>query len=723
MSTPISRLGIKGGLGARLMAAFALLAVAPPLLLGALSINRARKDVAREVVRGNLALIRSIGQQLNGTLQDTRRALVVAAAALAVTQAKHPGVDHGTRRTLRALRSEFSILRGVTFLDRKGQRVFGDPLTPGVEFSLDLANTYGGYVSDVLRLQGRQQVFMVVQARDRTGELRGFLAGVVDLGFVQQHLVEARLAPAAALLVVDGNGRTVASTGKLPAAASGISSRESNPAVNRLLSTHAEGHLEFSDQQGREWLAIYRNIAGMSEFRGVRWGVTLLQPTAEAFALARKATRDTILISAVVLLVALGVGAFLARRITRPLASLVRQTELVAAENFESQFSLPPRGDEIGVLAVSFANMVQRLRRSRDKRYALTEFLENLVRSIPVGVISVDQQGVMQSINQAQEQLSEVDGKAVLGLPLEDAFPPREDAFDMLASLQRVLCEGRPEERTINNQATPFTRQARLRYHIRVAPLRNRSGEVDGAVILQEDLSERTRLEAQLIHTEKLSSVGVLAAGVAHEINNPLTTILGYTKLLLENRAPGDPDTAPLELVADEARRVQEIVRNLLDFSRQEQGEAQPVCLDELLRRTLSLVAPDLRKRRVIVQQELCPDLPAAPLDSRRMEQVFVNLITNAAHAMEGGGTLSVATGQSEDRPDQVYVEFRDTGVGIAPEHLSRVFDPFFTTKATGQGTGLGLSVSHGIVTEHGGEIEVESEQGQGTLFRVWLPV
>jgi signal transduction histidine kinase len=292
----------------------------------------------------------------------------------------------------------------------------------------------------------------------------------------------------------------------------------------------------------------------------------------------------------------------------------------------------------------------------------------------------------------------------------------------VLDRLQEVLDGGMPVDLTLDNTPTAFTEEPRLRYRVRLAPLKDRQGEVDGAVILQEDLSERARLEAQLIRSEKLSSVGVLAAGVAHEINNPLTTILGYAKLLLEDRGEEDPDRSALELVADESRRVQEIVRNLLDFSRQESGELLPTAVNELVERTSNLVAPDLRKRGIDVAQKLEADLPQVLADARRIEQVFVNLITNAAHAMPDGGTLTLRTGHDPRRPHAIFTEFTDTGAGISADLLPRVFDPFFTTKEPGQGTGLGLAISQRIVTDHGGELEVQSLPGAGTTFKVWLP-
>jgi hypothetical protein len=493
--------------------------------------------------------------------------------------------------------------------------------------------------------------------------------------------------------------------------------------VDRVLATHTEGHLELADRQQEDWVVAYRNIAGMSEFRGVRWGVLLIQPTAQAYALARKTTRDTVVVALAVLLVALAAGALLAGRMTRPLARLVRQTEMVAAESFEADFEPHRSTDEIGVLSRSFAQMVRRLRESRDRLYALTELRENLVRSIPAGVISVDRRGTINSINPAQERLSGVSGEDVVGRSVTEVFPARDNDAPVLPRLDDVLERGEVVDVTLDRAPTPFTREARMRYRIRMAPLRDRQGHVDGAVILQEDLSERAWLEVQLIRSEKLSSVGVLAAGVAHEINNPLTTILGYAKLLLEDRPEDDADRAALELVADEARRVQEIVRNLLDFSRQETGQMDPVPAAEMVERTLNLVAPDLRKRGVQAVTERAEDLPPALVDRRRMEQVLVNLVTNAGHAMPQGGTLTVRTGLDTGHSPPLYIEIADTGIGMTAETLARIFDPFFTTKEPGQGTGLGLAISQRIVTDHGGLLEVQSEPDQGTTFRIWLHV
>jgi len=719
---------VRAGLRSRLVILLALMALTPTLLLGWIAIHSARGNVQDEVTRGHLALIRSIGHELNTRLQDTRRALAVTASGwggLRDVASEGDTEKRALARLLRRLRAEFPLLDTATALDARGKRVAGDALDAGTGFEREQANTYGGYVSDVLfGADGKRRVLMVVQARDRRGALFGFVAGVVDLTFVRQRLAEPRLGNNAGLLVVDGSGRRVAARGEGPKVGSGGQQRRRDPVIDRLLASHEAGHLEWDDDQGRRWLSVYRNIAGMSEFRAVRWGVILHQPTRDAYALASRTARNTLAVVIGMLVLALGVGAFSARRLTRPLSRLVRQTRQVAAGNLDIAFDKVRERDEIGQLAESFAVMVSELRDDRECMYALTEFRENLVRSLPIGVISIDKDGRILTLNPAQEQLSEVVAADAVGQLLDEVFPAERDEAGVLERLERVLDVGGEVDLNLTKgQRTPFSARKPLRYRVRITPLRSRSGEVDGAVILQEDLSESARLQQQLLRSEKLSSVGVLAAGVAHEINNPLTTILGYAKLLLEGVDADSPDRAALELVAEEAQRVQMIVRNLLDFSRQESGEKRPQPLADLIRHTLALVGPDLRKRRVKVVEELSADLPLVLVDGRRLEQVFVNLLTNAGHAMTDGGTLTLRSGTLDDvAPAQVYVEFSDDGPGIRGKNIDRIFDPFFTTKAPGAGTGLGLSVSHGIVSDHGGKIEVESTQGSGATFRVILP-
>lgn len=235
---------------------------------------------------------------------------------------------------------------------------------------------------------------------------------------------------------------------------------------------------------------------------------------------------------------------------------------------------------------------------------------------------------------------------------------------------------------------------------------------------LQEQMDELTSTQAQLVQSAKLAAVGELAAGVAHELNNPLTSILGFAEILQEDLEEDEVYDHNLQTIVDEARRARRIVRGLLDFARQQSPERRPADVNCILQQTLGVIRYHLEKSRIIIQEEYAPDLALVSLDEGQIKQVFLNLISNAAQAMPQGGTLSLKTAQTGP---EVAVSFTDSGVGIPVEDQGRIFDPFYSTKKSG--TGLGLSVSLGIVQSHGGRITVESQQGQGSTFTVWLPI
>ncbi len=236
---------------------------------------------------------------------------------------------------------------------------------------------------------------------------------------------------------------------------------------------------------------------------------------------------------------------------------------------------------------------------------------------------------------------------------------------------------------------------------------------------VKRHLSELQQTQAQLIQSAKLAAIGELAANVAHEINNPLTAVLGFASYLAEQVAPGEPMREELGLIQEEAGRARDIVRDLLDFSRQHEFSAEPTDLNGVVRQTLAMVRRQRAVDNITFAEQYDPELPLAEVDVPRIKQVFINILNNALYAMGDVGVLTVRTGVANG---QVQVSFTDTGTGIAPEHLDRIFDPFFTTKPDVSGTGLGLSVSLGIVQSHRGTIEAASEVGKGTTFTVKLP-
>ena len=235
-----------------------------------------------------------------------------------------------------------------------------------------------------------------------------------------------------------------------------------------------------------------------------------------------------------------------------------------------------------------------------------------------------------------------------------------------------------------------------------------------------ERLKEYTH--QQIMKSERLATLGQLAAGVAHEINNPLGAILMYSHLSLEEMETEDPRRKNLERVAGEAARCKNIVRGLLDFARQSEPNVEEADANEILKRTLSLLQNQAQFQNIKITATFSPSLPKAMMDSGQIQQVFTNIILNAAEAMDGEGELTVVT-RTVNGDEFIEVDFTDTGRGIPRENLEKIFDPFFTTKEVGRGTGLGLAVSFGIIAKHQGTIEVESSSGKGTTFIVRLPL
>ncbi len=256
-----------------------------------------------------------------------------------------------------------------------------------------------------------------------------------------------------------------------------------------------------------------------------------------------------------------------------------------------------------------------------------------------------------------------------------------------------------------------------------LAELRQRIAELEVLEAERKQAEERERqLQEQLILSSRLAAIGELAAGVAHEINNPLTGIVGFSQRLLR-KATDEETHRDLERIYSESQRISRIVGNLLTFARRRGTDKEYVNINEVIRRTLELRAYELRTSNIEVGVELAADLPEIMVDFHQMQEVFLNLILNAEQVMVeagSGGTLSIKTERVEGG---IRVSFADSGPGIPAGDLDRLFDPFFTTRGEKGGTGLGLSICHGIVTEHDGRIWAESKQGEGATFFVELPV
>ncbi len=238
---------------------------------------------------------------------------------------------------------------------------------------------------------------------------------------------------------------------------------------------------------------------------------------------------------------------------------------------------------------------------------------------------------------------------------------------------------------------------------------------------VQERTQELQQVQDQLIRAGKMAALGELAAGVAHEINNPLTGVLTFSSLMLKKTDENHPWKRDLENIVQQTTRCRNIVRGLLDFARQRKPDKKEWDIHALIERTLTLVENQARFQNIKIVKEFKPDMPLLFVDGDQIQQVFMNIVINAADAMgNDGGTLAIKTDVNNGVAE---ISFMDTGCGMPKEHLSKLFTPFFTTKETGKGTGLGLAISYGIIQSHGGEIEADSEPGKGSTFRIKLPI
>jgi two-component system NtrC family sensor kinase len=390
-----------------------------------------------------------------------------------------------------------------------------------------------------------------------------------------------------------------------------------------------------------------------------------------------------------------------------------KQGDFLSSEDMELLETL---GGYLGI-AIQNGQLYASLQQKAAEYERLKDFNENIVESINVGVMALDMEDRIESWNAQMEVMYAVPRWQTLTQPLKSIFPAefveefnrmRQDAG--IRNLYKFrLKTPAGEVRTVN---------------VAIAPLVTRKFQVIGRLIIMDDITERIELEAQLSQADKLSSIGLLAAGVAHEVNTPLAVISSYTQML-SKQLQGDPQKSGLlEKITRQTFRASEIVNNLLNFSRTSGSEIGDVDVNKVIADTLALLEHQFKVAKVEVQNALAPKLQPIQGNPGRLQQVFLNLFLNAKDAMPGGGTLRVSTMNGES----VSVCVSDTGSGIAPENIQRIYDPFFTTKnapreGQARGTGLGLSVTYGIIQEHAGKIRVESHPGSGTTFTLDFPL
>jgi two-component system, NtrC family, sensor kinase len=376
-------------------------------------------------------------------------------------------------------------------------------------------------------------------------------------------------------------------------------------------------------------------------------------------------------------------------------------------------------------IAIENASLYRSLQRKVEEYERLKEFSENIVESINVGILAADLDDRVESWNSQIEQLTGIHREHAVGKRLSELFPGNlVEQFDRVRgetgihNIYKFVLQPQP----VNGNGHGNGNAARRReatLNLAIAPLVSKDQQQIGRLIIFDDVTDRAELEQRLVQADKLSSIGLLAAGVAHEVNTPLAVISTYAQMLAKQVAEDTQKSMILDKIAKQTFRASEIVNSLLNFSRTSTTSFGDVDLNRVIQETLSLLEHQLQKSGIQVQTQLDAGLAHVHGNTGKLQQVLLNLFLNARDAMSSGGTLEVRTWSDESG---ARIEVADNGSGIAPENLHRIYDPFFTTKAARKGTGLGLSVSYGIIQEHGGSIEVSNRRSGGARFRIDLP-
>ena len=367
----------------------------------------------------------------------------------------------------------------------------------------------------------------------------------------------------------------------------------------------------------------------------------------------------------------------------------------------------------------ALADITERL--AIEKRlYQQQEFARRLVDSFPDLIFVADTKRCYNFVSPKVKEVLGYEPSEMIGVPFGDRTHPEERSA-ALAVFDDVI-QGKRNFASIEIRARHKSGDwRRIRCHF--SPLFDVKGAIEGVVMSGRDITEMKRLEEQLIQAEKLAAMGQMLAGVAHELNNPLTAILGASELLRDRVGTDENTQRQLDMTYRQARRAARIVQNLLEFSRPAQAQKKPLDLNAVVDRTLQLHEHSLRRNAIEVDFSSVSGLPPTVGDANQLIQVFLNLVSNAEQAIREirpSGRIQIRLGQSGSR---LFVTFQDDGTGIKPEDLPKIFDPFFTTKRPGGGTGLGLSICLSIVREHGGDIEAEALPAGGAAFTVFLPV
>ncbi len=486
-------------------------------------------------------------------------------------------------------------------------------------------------------------------------------------------------------------------------------------------------HRAEEDAHGDE---VFRVVVPLVVLDSVVGALDLGLDTAGVATAVGRSVQQSMAVAAIGLLFGAVYAWSFARVFTRPIGRLAHAADMIARGDLDQEVALGSQ-DELGRLAFSFNRMARSLREytgslkraneeieaRADTIQKLMSYTEDILASIPAGVITVDPDGRMTVANTAARKLLMTEGEgAHVGEDYRSALSAAPAIVGLLDdALERgVTCRGQETSVTAGGHPVALV--------VSTSVLQGRNQQPLGVALTFEDVTELRELQRQVQETAKLAAVGELSAGFAHEVRNPLGAIKACSQFL-EDRLPRDEPLKRLtRILVREVDRLDQLVARLLGFARPRESDMQYTDVHELLDRMISLVGLKARESGVEIVRRYRADIPRLLADPEKLQQAFLNIMLNAIDAMPHGGMLVVASElDGPEHGERVRIDFRDTGIGIPRDHIDKVFTPFFTTRE--RGTGLGLAIVRRVVSEHGGEVTVDSEPGVGTAFSVILPV
>lgn len=447
-----------------------------------------------------------------------------------------------------------------------------------------------------------------------------------------------------------------------------------------------------------------------------RLGLVILGlPLQQGLSVRSRMTLHIALHVAVTAAIAVVFALFLVRKeILLPVRQLLKATALITKGDYG--ITVPVRSpDELGELGQSFNHMSRVLSETTVSKDFLSAILSHMIDPL----IVMNLEGTIQMVNQATLDLLDYEKPDLVGQRYHKLLMPK-DVSSPGAQDETLILKG-----PVRNLEIDLIKRTGDKVPVLFSSsmMKDESGAHAGVIAIAKDVTERKRLEGIIRQSDKMSAVGQLAAGVAHEINNPLGIILGFAQASLRRVAPGSELELPLKSIEKESIRCKDLVQDLLTFSRASRVEREPLDINTVIDSALSLINARARTDKVEVRRVFAASLPHILGNSNQIQQMIINLANNAMDAMESGGILTFSTESLREGPlSWICLKVIDTGTGIPHEILSRIFDPFFTTKPVGKGTGLGLSLVHEMVKKHSGMIDVESRPGH-TQFRIKFPV